>query len=145
MKRVLFIADMNDIVKNMNEAMLPFFQVQLCTADEEFIRKMIPIYQPDIVLVFLNQLRLIQVQELKVILDENEKLPVIMVGSMYEFREYLLDILLVCHSRQKYNRKLCKSWRRADRLQHHFAINHRHFVIKENKLRTVLLHDLKRL
>lgn len=91
MKRVLFIADMNDIVKNMNEAMLPFFQVQLCTADEEFIRKMIPIYQPDIVLVFLNQLRLIQVQELKVILDENEKLPVIMVGSMYEFREYGFD------------------------------------------------------
>ena len=73
MKRVLFIADMNDIVKNMNEAMLPFFQVQLCTADEEFIRKMIPIYQPDIVLVFLNQLRLIQVQELKVILDESGK------------------------------------------------------------------------
>ncbi|MEI3217571.1 MAG: hypothetical protein V8S23_08395 [Lachnospiraceae bacterium] len=33
MKRVLFIAEMNEIVKNMNEAMLPYFQVQLCIAD----------------------------------------------------------------------------------------------------------------
>ena len=81
---------MNDIVKNMNEAMLPFFQVQLCTADEEFIRKMIPIYQPDIVLVFLNQLRLIQVQELKVILDENEKLPVIMWEACMNFASMAL-------------------------------------------------------
>ena len=35
MKRVLFIAEMNGIAKNLNEEMLPHFQVQLCAADKE--------------------------------------------------------------------------------------------------------------
>lgn len=88
MKRVLFIADMNEIVKNMNESMLPFFQVQLSCADRELTEKLLHIYQPDIILVFLNQLQAVQMQELKAVLEKNERLPVVMVGSMYEFRQY---------------------------------------------------------
>ena len=30
MKRVLLIAEMNEVTKSMNEALLPYFQVQLC-------------------------------------------------------------------------------------------------------------------
>lgn len=88
MKRVLFIADMNEIVKNMNESMLPFFQVQLSCADRELTEKLLHIYQPDIILVFLNQLQAVQMQELKAVLEKNERRPVVMVGSMYEFRQY---------------------------------------------------------
>ncbi len=88
MKRVLFIADMNEIVKNMNEELLPFFRVQLSNAEQEMTEKLLHIYQPDIILVFLNQLKTAQMQELKIVLEKNEKLPVVMVGSMYEFREY---------------------------------------------------------
>ena len=88
MKRVLFIADMNEIVKNMNESMLPFFQVQLSCADRELTEKLLHIYQPDIILVFLNQLQAVQMQELKAVLEKNERLTVVMVGSMYEFRQY---------------------------------------------------------
>ncbi len=52
MKRVLFIAEMNEIVKNMNEAMLPYFQVQLCIADAGMAGQLLHIFQPDIVLIF---------------------------------------------------------------------------------------------
>ena len=57
MKRVLFIAEMNEIVKNMNEAMLPYFQVQLCIADAGMAGQLLHIFQPDIVLIFLSRLR----------------------------------------------------------------------------------------
>lgn len=43
MKRVLFIAEMNGIAKNLNEEMLPHFQVQLCAADKEYTEKLIHI------------------------------------------------------------------------------------------------------
>ena len=56
MKRVLFIAEMNEIVKNMNEAMLPYFQVQLCIADAGMAGQLLHIFQPDIVLIFLSRL-----------------------------------------------------------------------------------------
>lgn len=52
MKRVLFIAEMNGIAKNLNEEMLPHFQVQLCAADKEYTEKLIHIFEPDIVLIF---------------------------------------------------------------------------------------------
>ena len=44
MKRVLFIAEMNEIVKNMNEAMLPYFQVQLCIADAGMAGQLLHIF-----------------------------------------------------------------------------------------------------
>lgn len=46
MKRVLFIAEMNGIAKNLNEEMLPHFQVQLCAADKEYTEKLIHIFEP---------------------------------------------------------------------------------------------------
>ena len=69
MKRVLFIAEMNGIAKNLNEEMLPHFQVQLCAADKEYTEKLIHIFEPDIVLIFLNQLNHADVRHLKTLLD----------------------------------------------------------------------------
>lgn len=36
----------------MNEAMLPYFQVQLCIADAGMAGQLLHIFQPDIVLIF---------------------------------------------------------------------------------------------
>ena len=91
MKRVLFIAEMNGIAKNLNEEMLPHFQVQLCAADKEYTEKLIHIFEPDIVLIFLNQLNHADVRHLKTLLEGKESMPAIIIGSKYEFREYGLD------------------------------------------------------
>lgn len=92
MKRVLFIAEMNEIVKNMNEAMLPYFQVQLCIADAGMAGQLLHIFQPDIVLIFLSRLSRADVMGLNILLRENANLPTVVVGSMYEFQTYGLNI-----------------------------------------------------
>lgn len=91
MKRVLFIAEMNGIAKNLNEEMLSHFQVQLCAADKEYTEKLIQIFEPDIVLIFLNQLNHVDVRHLKTLLEGKETMPAIIIGSKYEFKEYGLD------------------------------------------------------
>ena len=92
MKRVLFIAEMNEIVKNMNEAMLPYFQVKLCIADAGMAGQLLHIFQPDIVLIFLSRLSRADVMGLNILLRENANLPTVVVGSMYEFQTYGLNI-----------------------------------------------------
>jgi len=91
-KRVLFIAEMNEIVKNMNEAMLPYFQVQLYIADAGMAGQLLHIFQPDIVLIFLSRA---DVMGLNILLRENANLPTVVVGSMYEFQTYGLNIYLL--------------------------------------------------
>lgn len=95
MKRVLFIAEMNEIVKNMNEAMLPYFQVQLCIADAGMAGQLLHIFHPDIVLIFLSRLSRADVMGLNILLRENANLPTVVVGSMYEFQTYGLNIYLL--------------------------------------------------
>ena len=95
LKRVLFIAEMNEIVKNMNEAMLPYFQVQLCIADAGMAGQLLHIFQPDIVLIFLSRLSRADVMGLNILLRENANLPTVVVGSMYEFQTYGLNIYLL--------------------------------------------------
>ena len=89
MKRVLFIAEMNEIVKNMNEA------VQLYIADAGMAGQLLHIFQPDIVLIFLSRLSRADVMGLNILLRENANLPTVVVGSMYEFQTYGLNIYLL--------------------------------------------------
>lgn len=91
MKRVLFIVEMNEITKSLNEAMLPYFQVQLCVADQSFTGKLVQIFEPDIILIFLNGLSYADVKGLKAVLKANREIPAVVVGSKYEFREYDLE------------------------------------------------------
>lgn len=91
MKRVLFIAEMNEITKSLNEAMLSYFQVQLSVADPNFTGKLVKIFEPDIILLFLNGLNYADVKGLKAVLKANRGLPVVVVGSKYEFREYDME------------------------------------------------------
>ncbi len=90
MKRVLFIAEMNEITKSLNEAMLSYFQVQLSMADQNLIGKLVQIFEPDIILIFLNGCYA-DVKGLRTVLKANREIPVVVVGSKYEFREYDLE------------------------------------------------------
>ena len=90
MKRVLFIAEMNEITKSLNEAMLSCFQVQLSMADQSLIGKLVQIFEPDIILIFLNGCYA-DVKGLRTVLKANREIPVVVVGSKYEFRKYDLE------------------------------------------------------
>ena len=90
MKRVLFIAEMNEITKSLNEVLLSYFQVQLSMADQSFIGKLVQIFEPDIILIFLNGCYA-DVKGLRNVLKANREIPVVVVGSKYEFREYDLE------------------------------------------------------
>ena len=90
MKRVLFIAEMNEITKSLNEDMLSFFQVQLSMADQSLIGKLVQIFEPDIILIFLNGCYT-DVNGLRTVLKANREIPVVVVGSKYEFRKYDLE------------------------------------------------------
>lgn len=90
MKRVLFIAEMNEITKSLNEDMLSFFQVQLSMADQSLIGKLVQIFEPDIILIFLNGCYA-DVNGLRTVLKANREIPVVVVGSKYELREYDLE------------------------------------------------------
>lgn len=90
MKRVLFIAEMNEITKSLNEDMLSYFQVQLSMADQSLIGKLVQIFEPDIILIFLNGCYA-DVNGLRTVLKSNKEIPVVVVGSKYEFREYDLE------------------------------------------------------
>ena len=79
----------------MNEAMLPYFQVQLCIADAGMAGQLLHIFQPDIVLIFLSRLSRADVMGLNILLRENANLPTVVVGSMYEFQTYGLNIYLL--------------------------------------------------
>lgn len=90
MKRVLFIAEMNEITKSLNEAMLSCFQVQLSMVDQSLIGKLVQIFEPDIILIFLNGCYA-DVKGLRTVLKANREIPVVVVGSKYEFRKYDLE------------------------------------------------------
>lgn len=52
-------------------------------------------FQPDIVLIFLSRLSRADVMGLNILLRENANLPTVVVGSMYEFQTYGLNIYLL--------------------------------------------------
>ena len=116
MKRVLLIAEMNEITRSLNEALLPYFQVQLCVADMDYAGKMLKIFEPDILLVLFNQIDSTGIREIKNILKEYDMLQAVLVGSQYEFRGYGFDsdnIHIHCLTRpvknQEIIRVLCES------------------------------------
>lgn len=85
MKRVLLIANFNETAKNINEALLPCFQVQLCSVNAQAIRSMIKMYNPDLILISLMAFDEADGGIFSTIQSCNQETPVITVGSELEY------------------------------------------------------------
>ena len=99
MKRVLLIAEMNEVTKSMNEALLPYFQVQLCLPDGSFAGRLLRVFEPDVILVLLSRISEMDMKTIRMLLKENRSLNAIIVGNAYEMKAY--DWIDECVNAQK--------------------------------------------
>ncbi len=89
MKKILFVAKMNDVVKNMNKALSEQFSVQLCTNNANVVNGMVDVVDPDLVLIsMIGEVNTFP--EILMDLHRNHAdLPVITVGTEAEVARFV--------------------------------------------------------
>ena len=89
MKKVLFVAKMNDVVKDLNKALSDQFSIQLCTNNANVVSGMIDVVEPDLVLIsMIGEVNAFP--EIFMDLYRNHpKLPVITIGTEAEIARFV--------------------------------------------------------
>lgn len=89
MKKVLLIGKFNETVKDINEYLSPYFQVQLCSDNAETEEGMLKIFQPDAVVVSLIGMYDGAGTIFFQLWDKYPETPVLTIGTEGECRGYL--------------------------------------------------------
>lgn len=85
MRRILLVANFNETAKNINEALLPYFQVQLCSVNTESLKSMMKMYNPDLILISLMFFDEAEGGLFSAIENSNPDVPVITIGNELEY------------------------------------------------------------
>ncbi len=89
MKRILFVADFNDTVHCIQEAMLSQYQVQLCSMkNAEDVSHMIRMFRPDMVVVFISCYQNISSKLFYILTIVHADIPVITIGKKEDTMQY---------------------------------------------------------
>lgn len=82
MKRILFVADFNDTAHCIQEAMLSWYQVQLCSMkNAEDVSHMIRMFRPDKVVVFISCYQNISSKLFYILTIVHAAIPIITIGK----------------------------------------------------------------
>ncbi len=89
MKRILFVADFNDTAHCIQEAMLSWYQVQLCSMkNAEDVSHMIRMFRPDKVVVFISCYQNISSKLFYILTIVHAAIPIITIGKKEDTMQY---------------------------------------------------------
>lgn len=89
MKRILFVADFNDTAHCIQEAMLSWYQVQLCSMkNAEDVSHMIRMFRPDMVVVFISCYQNISSKLFYILTIVHAAIPIITIGKKEDTMQY---------------------------------------------------------
>jgi len=89
MKRILFVADFNDTAYCIQEAMLSWYQVQLCSMkNAEDVSHMIRMFRPDKVVVFISCYQNISSKLFYILTIVHAAIPIITIGKKEDTMQY---------------------------------------------------------
>jgi len=86
MKKVLFIANFNNVMKEVNSSLMEFFQVQACQATESSYRGIATMYEPDAILISLIGFNGTEDGLLYYVNSKNQNIPILTIGTEQESR-----------------------------------------------------------
>ncbi len=81
MKKTLLIGKLNEVTKQINEALSPYCRVQLCADDADIVGGMIRMLNPDLIIFSLVGVRGTNTAVFSLLSRESPKIPLIVVGS----------------------------------------------------------------
>ncbi len=87
MKRIILVGKANEAVKELNEILSRYFEVQRCSDNVEIIKGMLQIAQPDLIIVSLHEISLKFGEIFPLLSRAHWKTPVLVIGSAKEGKE----------------------------------------------------------
>jgi len=84
MKKVLFVANFNNVMKEVSQSLMNYFQVQVCAANESSVRGIMTMYEPDIILISLIGMSASDSGMLYLVSTKAASIPVLTLGTESE-------------------------------------------------------------
>jgi len=88
MKTVLLIGKMNELMKNISDYLRKFFNVQLCTDNNQNVIGMIKVVEPDLAIVNMVGLYDMDTNVFDTLYQKFSEIPVITIGTENEHRDF---------------------------------------------------------
>lgn len=86
MRKILFIANFNSVMKEINSVLTEFFQVQVCSANQQTVAGMLSMYDPEAIFVCLTEIDHAEIGLFDIIAEKSKKVPVLTFGTEIESR-----------------------------------------------------------
>lgn len=83
-KKVLFITNFNNVVREISVSLMDYFQVQMCEANVESVKGMLSMFSPDVILIGLTGFDEREEAMFTVIQSKMGGVPVLTIGTEYE-------------------------------------------------------------
>lgn len=83
-KKVLFIANFNNVMKEVSQALMEYFQVQVSAANESSVKGILTMYEPDIVVISLTGLGMSDSGLYYLVSAKASNIPVLTIGTESE-------------------------------------------------------------
>lgn len=88
MKKVLLVGELNQTVSSVNKHLSTKFQTQICKDTIDFVKGMIKVFDPDLILICLVGMGELDTNILELFKDKYSNLPVLLIGTKEECRYY---------------------------------------------------------
>lgn len=85
-KKILFIANFNNVMKEVSQALMEYFQVQVSAANEGSVKGILTMYEPDIVVISLTGLGMSDSGLYYLVSAKASNIPVLTIGTESESR-----------------------------------------------------------
>ena len=89
MRKILFVAKMNETAKNLNAALVKYYQVQFCSPTADIVLGMLDVVDPDLVLISLIGVTDIDPVIFNRISTHYPNMPVLTIGTDSERKHFL--------------------------------------------------------
>ena len=88
MRKILFVAKMNETAKNLNAALVKYYQVQFCSPTADIVLGMLDVVDPDLVLISLIGVTDIDPVIFNRISTHYPNMPVLTIGTDSERKHF---------------------------------------------------------
>lgn len=86
MRKVLFIANFNSVMKEINAGLTEYFQIQVCSANQQTVKGMLSMYEPEAIVVCLTEIDSAEAGLFDIIAEKSSEVPVLIIGTEHEAR-----------------------------------------------------------
>ncbi|MBQ7148099.1 MAG: response regulator [Pseudobutyrivibrio sp.] len=89
MRKILIVGDFNDDTSDVNSFLSQHFHTQLCTSNAKIVRSMLKLYNPELVLMDIDDFETLQEDIFVAIQEFNPQLPVITYGREKKKQKFI--------------------------------------------------------